>query len=392
MATPVDDHYVGPSGAVLAGGRNYWPAWRRAMSPRTWASVGNTLASIDPEDNPAINPNYPANAPWHASVGQSAAVIAWNGAVWDEARKRLWIPLCGGHQDYAGNETYIWDALTGQFSMEIPPTGAIGNTGTLNDGLESTGVYFDGRPRSYHTYGNLQMRNGEVWFFGGAVYASATGGLYPFRLAPTTKQWTKDCATAASGTGVSGAVCYDASRDRFWYVSSATQAQSYYDPASHQKVTLGGSITGDLPSSSGAYDSRRDLLVRLGAGLNLITNLDGTPVRTVITPTGSRPAANNGQTVNYLGMEGFVYDYANDRYLLWDAGTSLYVLTPPPLGQDPKTGTWAWSEMPASGENTVNPGAATYKGIYGRFWHSPKLSCCGVFNTVTQQMHVFALD
>lgn len=145
MASPVADRYETSTGAPLAGGKSYWPAWRREMAKHTWTNVGNTLASIDPEDDPVINPNYPANAPWHAAGGQPTAVTAWNGAVWDEARKRLWVPLCGGHADYAGNETYVWDALTGQFSMEIPPTGAIGNTGTLNDGQEASGVYFDGQ-------------------------------------------------------------------------------------------------------------------------------------------------------------------------------------------------------------------------------------------------------
>lgn len=389
MASPVADSYAGPSGGVIAGGRYRLPEWRRAMAPRTWHAFGNTLNDINPRYRADLNPNYPNSAPWDAISGFTSVCSTWNGAVWDEDELRLVFPFCGGHADYAGNQTMEWDAYSGQFSILIPPTGSIGNTGTLNDGLESTGVYFDGQPRSYHTYGNIAMRNGEVWCFGGSIYVTGVSYNYPFRLPPGATAWIKD-SVSADGNGTSSSVVYDPVRDRFWYLMPGTSRPTFYDPVTHGKTVLTNAwLSEDGVSVRAAYDPVRDLVLRLGQNLTLLT-LGASPAPYLPPVTGSRPAPLNGVSTKTYGNEGFVYDSRRDRFLLWDGGTSIYVLTPP--ASNPLTNTWAWSELIPNAANTVDPGIATYNGVQGRFWYSHKLDACGVVNSVTQQMHVFALD
>src|SRR5574343_154153 len=166
MATPVGDSYTCASGGTIAAGRHVLPAWLSAMPVHTWATPGiNTLSSVDPALDPAVNPNYPGIAPWRGANGFESIVTAWSGAVWDEANKRLLI-TGGGHADYAGNEVYAWSVVTAAFTRLNNPTGSIGNTGTLNDGLDATvPAYFDGRPRSAHTYNHLLMLDGVMWNF-----------------------------------------------------------------------------------------------------------------------------------------------------------------------------------------------------------------------------------
>lgn len=67
MALAVGDSYACASGSVIAAGRNYYPSWAPAAGEIKSISL-NTLADIDPKNDPLANPNYPAAAPWEASA------------------------------------------------------------------------------------------------------------------------------------------------------------------------------------------------------------------------------------------------------------------------------------------------------------------------------------
>lgn len=153
MATAHARTYNGISGGTIAGGRYRYPAWRRALTSRVWAQIGsNKLSDINPTNDAAINPTYPTS-PW----GNQANMIAsWNGGGFDSASQE-YVVWGGGHSDYAGNEVYGIDLSLDApaWSLLIKPSGAIGNTGTLDYGANVADTYFDGRPRSQHTYGNL---------------------------------------------------------------------------------------------------------------------------------------------------------------------------------------------------------------------------------------------
>ena len=372
------ESYAIASGEVLSGGRFRLPAWRRALTPLQIALVGtNTLAEVNPESDPAVNPNYPANAPWRGVGSQSNVVTAWNGAVWDEVNKRL-CPFGGGHADYAGNEFYAWNGWTdqGAFSRLSNPTGSIGNTGVLNDGQESSGVYFDGQPRSFHTYNNFAVRNGVLWFFGGSPYYAGNGASRPFFW--NGSSWTMDADLSAGAAY--GGVAYDSVRDVFLVTHGSTHQPKTYSPVSKAVSTKSTWINLSGGYVNPHYNALRDVYVLFGTAIHIYSG-DCATASGAATIAGAAPSF----TVMTAGVQ---YDAENDRYLVLNGGTSIYVLTPPAVGQNPKTATWVWSQIDFAG--TVTSPASN--GTYGRFWFSPSLKCCGVVNATNQKMHVFPLE
>ena len=387
MATPVGDSYSCASGGRIAAGRHLLPAWLSAMPINTWATPGsNTISSVDPSLDAAVNPNYPGIAPWKGVTGTVSVVTAWSGAAWDETNKRLLI-TGGGHADYAGNEVYAWGAATATFSRLNNPTGAIGNTGTLSDGLDATNpAYFDGRPRSAHTYGNLPMRNGEMWNFQGSTYVSGFGicGAWKF----VGNDWVRN-GTTTFGAGY-GSTLYDPSRGKFIRIGASNSQPTWYDPVADSTTQMARWTNNDAQEMYGVIDTRRDLVVQFSKYVTLL-KLDDSSDAVVATQVGTVP---NWAAMNVPGNSswaGLVYDYANDRYLVWAGGSSIYVLTPPAIGQNPLTANWVWSTLAPAVGNTITPSNTGVAGTYGRFWHSPSLNCVGVVNSVTEQMHVFRL-
>lgn len=386
MASPVGDSYSCPSGGLIAAGRHRLPAGFPS-APYLWAEVGsNTLSALDPTNDPLVNPNYPSPAPWVGMNGHPSVISAWSGGAWDEATKSLYI-TGGGHGDYAGNEAYKWDAATGLFVRINNPSGAIGNTGTLNDGNDATvPSYFDGKPRSAHTYGNLLIVNGEFWNFQGSNYSSGFGVRSAYKLVggawvrQTTRTW-----------GASyGMTIWDSARSRFLLISSGNGQPLWWKPSDDTQGTLSHWTNNDAQEAYGVYDSRRDIVLQFSRYVTCL-KCDDTADAVAITATGSAPDWATYTAIGNPSRTGLVYDYTNDRYLVWGNGSSIYVLTPPAVGQNPLTATWVWSKIDPAPGNAVTPTAAASNGTYGRFWHSPSLKCCGVVNAVTQKMYVFRL-
>lgn len=387
MATPANDSYSAPSGGIIAAGRYALPAWRRAMDVHTWATPGtNTIADVDPENSPLINPNFPAAAPWRSTTGHTSVISAWSGGAWDEPNRRLLI-TGGGHGDYAGNELYQWDAVTAAFSRLNNPSGAVGNTGTLNDGNDATNpAHFDGRPRSAHTYGNLPMRDGVMWNFQGSTYSSGFGicGAWKF----VGNDWARNGTTTFGASY--GSTLYDASREKFIRIVSGNGRPIWYDPVADSTSQMAHWTNNDAQEMYGVIDPRRDLVVQFSKYVTLL-KLDDTADAVVATQSGTVPDWAALSTADNPSRAGVVYDYANDRFLVWHGTSSIYVLTPPAIGQNPLTATWVWSTISPSVANSIAPSNDADNGTYGRFWHSPSLNCVGVVNAVNEQMYVFAL-
>lgn len=365
----------GRGGAAPAG----VPSWRSALATLRWAEVGgNTLADVDPAADAAVNPNHPGGAPWAGTGGQSQVIDAWSGAAWDDAALKLYL-IGGGHADYAGNELYEWDGSTAAFARLTNPTGAIGNTGTLNDGQEATARYFDGQPRSFHTYNNLAIRNGVLWMTGGAVYITGDAASRPFRYDSALAEWVMDTDTSAVASY--GSLCYYPPDDVFFIFGTVSSPPAIYNPVTGAKTShpTGWTPGGDNRS---VYDSARDIItiIRTGGQIQVIDPA-GVTATVAISTTGTAPTADNGSM-------GFVYDSVDDRYLAWAGGATVYTLTPSASFRvDP----WAWGTLTLDAGNTVTPTAQTGTGTFGRFWISNALGCIGVVNDVAEHMYVLPI-
>lgn len=383
MANPVPVTYNAAASPV-AGGRFVWPTWRRAMAPATWAEIGtNTLADVNPANDPALNPNYPGMAPWHGQGGQEMVIAAWCGGAWCDVKKRLYI-TGGGHADYAGNELYWWDGGSATFVRATNPTGAIGNTGTLNDGQDASARYFDGQPRSFHTYGNMVVADGVLWSPGGSVYFGGQAASRPFYFDESQNLWVMDTDTA--GLVGYGSACYDSLRGELYGFGVSVSPPKKYNVAAktHLPHTKGWSAGGNNVS---LYDAVRDCVMVVrdnfsiqcidAAGVQNTINL-----QTTALPSGINQAA--------WGHYGFQYDTRRDRYVMWPGGNVVYTLTPP--SGDFRTEPWVWGQIELAPENVTLPTAMTQRGTWGRFWYSRRLDCVGVVNATNQKMYVLALE
>lgn len=382
----MDDLYSCASGGIINAGYYSPFALISAIPTNTWALIGgNTVSAVNPAIDPLTNPNYPADAPWIGSNGHPSVMSAWSGAAWDEGIKALYI-TGGGHADYAGNEVYLWSASNGLFTRINKPTGAIGNTGVLNDGNDATNPsYFDGKPRSAHTYGNLQVVNGEFWNFQGSNYSSGFGVRSAFKLVGTS--WVRQ-TTKTFGASY-GMTLWDSLRSRFLIMSSGNGRPSWWKPSDDTVGQMNHWTNNDEQEAFGVYDPARDIVLQFSKYVTCFKCND-TSDAVAITYVGTPPNWASYTVLGAPSRSGVVYDAANDRYLVWGNGGSIYVLTPPAIGSNPLTATWVWSKIDPAVGNTVTPTAAA-NGTYGRFWHSPSLNCVGVVNAVNEKMYVFKL-
>jgi hypothetical protein len=380
------------SGQGIYGGKFNWPAWRRAIAAQTWGVVpSNTLASIDPEDNPAYNPNYPANAPWHAIGGQQAIISAWCGACFDEANSTLWLPLGGGHADYAGNEPYKINinAETPTWEMVRSPTGSIGNEGNLDDSQEVTGLYFDGRPRAIHSYnkpvyvpnvGPMLVVQGSTSFSG----QSGTGR--PILINPTSGEMTNfgTPAPANTGTKSNSAGCYDPLRHCNWFIGSGTAKMAKYDISLDTWTT-----PGPLLASNGAnalvYMQEHDCLLWV---CSFFAN--GFAVYDCDTNTVYQPAI-SGAFVG-VTLSGFCQPvaYSANEYAIWDNDTNTTTINTMYFTSNPRTDVWSIGQLSVAGANATTPSARTGTGTFGRFFYSKKLDGFGVINSVLEPVYFYA--
>ena len=379
------------------------PTWRTAMTTLTWAEIpGNTLSAIDPAANAAINPNGTSGAPWAGTDGQTCVGgYAWNGGTYDHATDTMHLPLQGGHANYAGNEPYscALDA-SADWVMLRNPSGAIGNTITLNDGQEATGLYSDGRLRSTHSYSNLCYvpGHGPIITRPMAFYSSGGGVLYKmFLVSESTgeaSEWADYSALSYPdpvGTTNEGAACYDSTRACVWHLGGGT-AKMLKTLVSTRVTTAHGTYGNHINDGGGSlvYMPALDLVAALKSYDNTFKIFDPT------SDTWTAPTVSGSYATGYDGTDsaaGIDWDEANQRLLLWNQSsntTLITILTPP--GSSPATNAWTASTMSVDGGNTVTPGTRQGPGTFGRFKYSPNLKGCVLLCSNTTPLYFFATE
>ena len=401
MATMVNDYYSCASGGTIAAGRYARPDWRREMAANTWRTIpaNNKLSTIDPAANPALNPNYPAAAPWAAS--NAGIIIPWCGACYDKTNDVLWLPIGYGHDDGAGNECYRINinAEVPAWVMPRPPSGAIGNLMTLDDGQEASLVYADGRPRAIHTYNKPLYVPGVgpmLVIYGGTVYrASNASSGKAMKLHETTGEWTNlavnDYANLG-GEGEFGGTAYDSLRHANYFLPKGSGIKlTRYNIAANTWAQVGPTL--DTSSNAACYLPDHDcLLVFCNTFANGIGIFD-CAAETWHYPTRSGTLAGGvNLAVSTYGSVAPVLVSPLNAVAFWDntsATTQINILTVP---DNPRTGDWVASQLPVSGSNTVTPTVKTTAGTYGRFQYSLRLNGFVLLNANNQDVYFYALD
>lgn len=401
----VADNYSAASGATIYGGRAVpsigAPAWLSSQALNTWALVpGATLSSVNPANNPAVNPIYPSPPEWVAS-GHRMIVDAWCGMAVNYATGDVWLGSTGGHADYAGNEMYkaVTFAAAADWAMVHAPSGAIGYP--ITDGgfghSSVSGLYSDGRPRPTHTYNalvyvpGLGFVNTNLYY----VFPDVNGPGKAYLYKETTSEWELFCDYTALGNcnaPVSGA-CYDSLRHCIWILAQGAYNMLKID-CTTKVASRHGVIDNHAENPILKYDAASDLvyIVSSSSGSGW---LDNASHMTAFDPTtdvfhvipvasGSLPAG--------MAMAGHAvgWDEENGRLLIWGAQTDrakIGTLTRP--GGNPRTTAWVAGALTLSGSNAVTPTVPTTNGTFGRGDFVPALGGYLLLNATTQQFYFF---
>lgn len=359
------------------------PAWRSGLTANRWATIATAvLDDANPQDNADINPNGAgAAAPWYATGGSFASLTgSWSGGDFSEQHQ------CGavtgeGHNDGASNAIFFCD-----FMMDDPawgllrwPTGAIGNTGTLDDSQEASGVYFDGRPRASHVYNFCQ-------WVGDRFHRVCVGNGYKSAASASNRQFAFDLATrdyvelsGKSRSDTLGGVAYDHTRGDLFYFPRANQEIERYDLADDTWHVITGFVDWGSNYIFPIFDEAGDAVLVMHDDAVYYWDLPIVGSRQTLTTTGTAPTGRS--------RAGHCYDSTRDRYLAWEGGTGIITLTPP--GASRMTGTWTYGTATLDGGNTVVPPAALANGTFNRFWYSKHLDCAILVNATTDPVYVF---
>lgn len=339
------------------------PAWVADLVPGTWSAISlDTLRDHDPQDDPAANPDYPAEAPWRGGTGLAGVMTAWGGGALATGMGThgALIVYGGGHGDYWGNEVYAFDLGTRRWSRLSNPYPSP-MLGTIDAAPE--GMYPDGTPVPSHSADRLEYHlgtnsfvalEGEVNNFGGYVVPNP----YLFSLEHGT--WRRG-APNGSGMGAIGWSAYDSRRDVFWTAGGCCGGPiGEFDPSTDNGDGTFGRWTNhesrpelNVNSSMAAYDPIHDLVAittfRKTSDVWAldVAAPDEPPVR--ITTIGAAPTL--------AQAAGWEWSPSREAFLYW-AGEHVHELRP-------TSGAWEWLDV-TNPAGTVTPDY-TSNGVFSRF-------------------------
>lgn len=378
------------------------PAWRQAMTNKTWAEVGNTIEDVAAEENPLVNPNHPSNSPWRGGTGPAGMITAWNGLGYRYDKDEFFGFMLGGHADYGGNEGYriVLSADSPAWEMVGYPTGAVGET-ALDYDLTNWWLYTDGRPRTLHTAGHhvfsppgeryLIIDGNSPW-----NHSETIPSRRVWSLNFTTGEYTLHATNANQSGSGHGSSVYDSADSVVWSQASGTPGPrlTMYDPADNswvQKSTHG--VEGVL-----VIAEDRDLMLlfhRYDKFFRVVPKTASRTLGTVYIPANVTGEIPDDSTMNWAGA---AYLPRSRQFIVWSQKgvnvptTDFYVLTPPE-DEDYQNGEWVWTVLEAGASNTVTPPAyAGSGGIYGRFRWSENLEAALLVNAWDQPVYAFAID
>lgn len=351
---------TGGSSSTGGGSLGTAPPCIARVAPGTWAPVStNTMADVDPEDDPAVNPNYPNSAPWHGIEGQSAVTDDWNGGAlaMHYGEKGSLLTWGGGHQGYYGNEIYAFDLASCTWHRVSDPYA--GNI----DFPYADGIFPDGTPVPPHTYDQIEYHPPTNSLLVLRTMANNVPENVPVAamFSFDTRSWRRSPRNSESHHSSGGFSAYDAARDVFWAEGgSGTTAFTRFDPnVDHGDGTFGSftnhpwkfSITGAVA----ALDPLNDILVvSTGTELHAVDLTD--------PDADSVPLTEGGASQLDDGSHGWEWSSVRSTIVYWSSGADVHQVQ---LSGDWMTGSWEWTNL-TDPSNTEMPGEPT-NGVFSRF-------------------------
>lgn len=353
-------------------------------SPSWWSgATDNTLTAIPGTSSGNIAAVAEAITPPNTNTGsdQAAIMTAWGAVACDTDTKALLAVANGGHQDWAGNETYklsltgescAWERVTRRSTASDPPQAhnssiARGDGSRTSDHPYSNRIYANGRV--YMTAGcaysgSLGYETSEVWYWAEADKDNGRLGYTNLGLAGTANG--SDPALVESNNA------YDPVGRKVWHIpqNASSPNDSYWsvDVDTDAIVTY----TVGLPYNFTAawVVCIPELRILLGRGdvdhSNALFYLDLTNPSagwsSVTTETGTPRSVQGDGAVFHAGAG------SHGKVYVWPAtgGTTIYTLSiPSTVG-----GTFAWDAVTLSGSAPTQTINGTHRkfGIFEDFY------------------------
>jgi len=341
-----------------------------SLQPGQWYEVPNSKMS-------AVVQTPTAPDSWN---GAKSIISSWSGGAYDVKRDRLVI-WGGGHHDYSGNEVYVFDTPTLQWSRLNDYSPDVG-------GSEASGYYPDGKPRARHTYNYVAYVPPPTDRFcslgGAALFPSgqitlANVDCFDFG----TLTWTRydDAPPGCYYIGAFSAV--DGSGLVWTHGAAGNGTFCSFDPQApkgsqwKKHYAWGGWVS---YAYTATIDTKRNQFVAVGNNATTVWDL---------AAPGNKPVtlATTGATaIEQISSPGVAYDPKSDRIVAWNTGADVYTL-------DPATKVWkvhAPSSMAKVSDVTGLDRAAN--GTYGRFRYVPSHNVFVVVNGIDKNVFYYKLS
>jgi hypothetical protein len=347
------------------------PPWIEPVLPNVgrWGPISlNTLSDIDPEDDPALNPNYPGSAPWHQVQGQAGQTDAWNGGIY-ASRRGPYGALClygGGHNAYAGSEIPAFDLRTRMWELASKPY-----PGPFNWPYP-TGVYPDGSPVPPHTYDTLAYHPPTNRFVKMRSVMETTSQSSNSLIVPYIQTYDFDTGVWTNSPPhnspffSAGYSCYDSLRGLIWGCGgSSSDGFIAFDPVLNQ-VVVEVPFKLRMTDSPADYDPINDIIVvpgfRDGSDVHawsLAGNVANN-AKKILNQAGTIPNRESSSAWAWSPHhQGFIYYRRDGAVYLFKHTSGAW-----------DTGTWTWTLLTDPGNTVIPPieesSGGNSNGVYSR--------------------------
>ncbi|HEY9396067.1 MAG TPA: NAD(P)/FAD-dependent oxidoreductase [Burkholderiales bacterium] len=253
------------------------PSWVPLSGRMKRLVTANTFASVDPCPSDSCTYNSTYNG-----IGNDMVLRSFSGGIYNPYYSNYGAVVIhgGGHGNYGGNETYVFNLDTLRFTRLDNPTNhpsltyksVPGNLWNL-----TYCEYIDGQPASSHTFDNLAIippgkGGGSKGSLLRAISQACgkesrmTGYSHIFNLAAPANRWSRFSINAYNGNKAppTGACAYDSKRNCVWQFIHQNALVGKLDIATKKWTTISMNRgMGDLrpDSLTAQYYAPRDLVI-----------------------------------------------------------------------------------------------------------------------------------